>query len=124
MNRRSFLTLGAGLGLSTAFSLPVFAGSPSGSFTGKSGHITTGGVSVSAASVDLAASFDFDGAPDPRVGLGKNGKYDPATDMGALRANKGAQSYAIPAGVDASAYNEVYIFCRKFNVPLGVAPLN
>lgn len=98
-----------------------------GSFTGASNHITTGGVSIvetSAGSVVLlAADFSLDGAPDPRVGLGKDGTYDEATDLGELRSITGLQAYAVPAGVDASAYNEVYIWCRKFSVPLGVASL-
>ncbi|MEL6482812.1 MAG: DM13 domain-containing protein, partial [Pseudomonadota bacterium] len=72
----------------------------------------------------LAGDFSLDGAPDPRVGLGKDGKYDEATDMGELRSITGLQAYAVPDGVDVSGYNEVYIWCRKFSVPLGVASLD
>ncbi|WP_432612907.1 DM13 domain-containing protein, partial [Litoreibacter halocynthiae] len=35
----------------------------------------------------------------------------------------GASTYKIPAGIDPDDYNEVWIWCEKFNVPLGVAKL-
>ncbi|MEL6574511.1 MAG: DM13 domain-containing protein [Pseudomonadota bacterium] len=119
--------------LATAVSIPLLMSAPAlageaGTFTGASNHITTGGVSIVETSagkvVLLAADFSLDGAPDPRVGLGKDGKYDEATDMGELRSINGLQAYAVPDGVDVSGYNEVYIWCRKFSVPLGVASLD
>lgn len=113
--------------LALPMATPSLAGGKGG-FTGASNHVTTGGVSIVETSagtvVLLAADFSLDGAPDPRVGLGKDGAYDEATDLGELRSINGLQAYAVPAGVDASAYNEVYIWCRKFSVPLGVASLN
>lgn len=100
----------------------------SGTFTGASKHITTGGVSIvktksGGAVVILDTNFSLDGAPDPRVGFGKDGKYDSASDLGVLNHKTGLQSYVVPAGVDVSKYNEVYIWCRKFSVPLGVAAI-
>ena len=101
----------------------------SGTFTGASDHITTGGVEViknddGSHTVVLAADFSLDGAPDPRVGFGKDVKYDTATGMGLLKSLKGKQSFTVPACVDPADYNEVYIWCLKFSVPLGVAALN
>ena len=101
----------------------------SGTFTGASDHITTGGVEViknddGSHTVVLAADFSLDGAPDPRVGFGKDVKYDTATGMGLLKSLNGKQSFTVPAGVDPADYNEVYIWCLKFSVPLGVAALN
>lgn len=131
INRRNFLIAAASAGAALSVSAPsiAFAGSNrSGTFTGKSKHITTGGTTVAKKGdgyvVQLGDDFFFDGAPDPRVGFGKDGKYDPATDLGELRSKTGGQEYAIPAGLDISNHNEVYIWCRKFNVPLGVATLN
>lgn len=99
-----------------------------GTFTGKSNHITTGGVSVvktagGGAVVILDTDFSLDGAPDPRVGLGQSGAYVEATDMGALGSNTGLQVYVVPAGVEIADYDAVYIWCRQFSVPLGVAAL-
>ncbi|WP_147109969.1 DM13 domain-containing protein [Tateyamaria sp. syn59] len=101
----------------------------SGTFTGASDHITTGAVDViknadGSHTIVLGADFSLDGAPDPRVGLGKDGKYNGDTDSGLLGSLTGAQSFVIPAGVDVSDFNEVYIWCEKFSVPLGVAKLN
>ena len=100
----------------------------SGTFTGASDHITTGTVDVVANAdgshtIILGDDFSLDGAPDPRVGLGKDGFYDGNTDAGVLGNLTGAQSFTVPAGVDVSQYNEVYIWCEKFSVPLGVATL-
>ncbi|MEP1354458.1 MAG: DM13 domain-containing protein [Tateyamaria sp.] len=113
-----------------AFSNAAVAGAvASGTFTGASDHITTGGVEViknddGSHTVVLGADFSLDGAPDPRVGFGKDGNYDKATGMGLLKSLNGKQSFTVPAGVDPADYNQVYIWCLKFNVPLGVAAIN
>lgn len=99
----------------------------SGEFTGMNNHTTTGSVSIvkdgDTNLIRLGDNFTFDGAPDPKVALGKNGEYDPATLIRALDANTGAQTYEIPDSIDISKYNEVYIWCEKFSVGLGVASL-
>ncbi len=125
-NRRQFLALATGLAATSmaVTTVPAFAGSNrSGNFSGRSNHVTTGKTELSSNNVVLQSNFSLDGAPDPRVGLGKNGKYDPKADLGALKKLTGKQSYRIGKGIKASDYNEVYIWCRKFNVPLGVAKL-
>lgn len=97
----------------------------SGSFTGKSGHDTSGGVDVVKSgdgyAVVLKENFSLDRAPDPKVGFGMDGKYDPASKLGHLRSNDDRQNYSVPSVVDLNKYNEVYIWCERFNVPLGVA---
>lgn len=123
MDRRHFLLSAGALG-AAAISLPAFAGGHGrlGTFEGKSNHITTGTAEVAGNKVNLLADFTFDGAPDPKVALGRNG-YDANTLMGPLKSNAGASSYDIPAGIDPAQYNEVWIWCERFNVPLGVAKL-
>ncbi|WP_295314178.1 DM13 domain-containing protein [Roseobacter sp.] len=98
-------------------------------FTGKSNHVTTGGVTVTknadgTATVTLHDDFSLDGAPDPRVAFGKNGAYVPEADLGVLQNLTGGQSYVVPASVNVDDYDEIYIWCLKFSVPLGVAALN
>jgi len=99
----------------------------SGSFSGLNNHITEGMVKVvvkgDMAVIELGADFSFDGAPDPKVALGKNGQYDPATLIEPLRSNSGAQTYQVPASINVGDYNEVYIWCEKFSVGLGVAAI-
>lgn len=99
-----------------------------GSFKGASDHITTGGVSIvktanGGAVVILDSNFSLDGAPDPRVGFGKDGKFVDASDLGALTQKEGLQAYIVPASVNVDDFNEVYIWCKKFAVPLGVASI-
>ena len=103
------------------------AGEGSGRFTGVNGHQATGQVTVIRTAegweVHLEAGFTFDGAPDPWIGFGRSGSFAPATDFHRLRSNTGAQVYKIPADIDADAYDEVYIWCRRYSVPLGVAQI-
>lgn len=113
---------------------PVSAGTgakgiaASGQFTGASDHITTGGVSIvktanGGAVVILDSDFSLDGAPDPRVGFGVDGAYKDASDLGVLTSKTGVQVYIVPPSVNVDDFNEIYIWCRKFSVPLGVAAL-
>ena len=109
--------------------MPALAGmnGDSGTFIGQSNHVTTGGVSIVEEGgkfyVELADDFSLDGGPDPRVALGNNG-YDSDTLLGELRELTGTQRYEIPANVDISDYNQVFIWCEIAGVPLGVATLN
>lgn len=115
-------------GLLASGAAEALAGGGSGSFSGQSGHLTSGSAELVEAAgaweVRLGADFDFDGAPDPYVGFGQGGTFVSGTDFEVLRANKGAQVYQVPAGIDPAGYDSVIIWCRKFSVPLGIAPLN
>lgn len=44
-------------------------------------------------------------------------------DLGALKGNVGDQNYDVPAGLDLSKYRAVSIWCRRFSVNFGAAPL-
>jgi Electron transfer DM13 len=44
-------------------------------------------------------------------------------DLGPLKGNEGDQNYDIPAGTDLDKYRAVSIFCERFNVNFGAAPL-
>lgn len=107
---------------------PAFAGEGSGTFSGLSNHETRGGVDVvktgAGWEIHLKDSFWFDGAPDPRVGFGRDGAFVDPTDFEPLRKDAGAQVYKVPAGINPEEFNEVYIWCRRFSVPLGVAKIH
>lgn len=98
------------------------------SFSGRSDHITTGRASITgsegAYKLTLAADFSLDGAPDPIVGFGKGGTYNPATKLGSLKNKTGAQTYDLPANFNPADVSEVYVWCEQFDVPLGVATLS
>lgn len=101
----------------------------SGTFTGASDHITTGGVQIvktadGGAVVILDSDFSLDGAPDPRVGFGSNGTFVEASDLGELQNLNGLQIYVVPPTINVDDFNEVYIWCLEFGVPLGVAALS
>src|SRR6266481_6015918 len=44
-------------------------------------------------------------------------------DLGALKGNIGDQNYDVPEGLDLSKYRAVSIWCRRFSVNFGAAPL-
>ncbi len=98
----------------------------SGKFRGKSGHAASGGVKVVKTAdgirVVLEPDFRFDGAPDPKLGFGKNG-YVKSTQFSALKSNSGEQTYRIPSSIDPAKYGEFWIWCQQYSVPLGVATL-
>ncbi len=120
------LALGA-----AALAVPVTASAQdhvlaSGTFRGASGHAASGGVSVvktaTGIRVVLRPDFRFDGAPDPKLGFGKNG-YVKSTQFSHLKSNSGGQTYEIPSTIDPADYTEVWVWCEKYSVPLGVANL-
>ena len=45
-------------------------------------------------------------------------------DLGALKGNIGDQNYDVPAKLDLSKYRAVSIWCRRFSVNFGAAPLS
>ena len=44
-------------------------------------------------------------------------------DLGGLKANHGNQNYPVPAGTDLTPLRSVVVWCRRFEVVFGAAPL-
>lgn len=95
-----------------------------GTFEGQGTHVTSGGVLIVHTEdgnyAVLESDFFFDGAPAPRLGFGDDG-YDHGTQFATLEADTGAQVYAIPDDIALEEYNEFWLWCEQFDVPLGVA---
>lgn len=98
-----------------------------GTFVGLARHTAEGQASVVQVGEKYYVRFEDDfrvtNGPDLFVYLGKNDEYDPATRLGRLKGSMGGQNYEVPAGVDVSEYNEVWVWCRAFSVPFGKAVL-
>ena len=45
-------------------------------------------------------------------------------DLGSMKGNKGDQNYDIPANADLNKFKNVTIWCARFGVNFGVAPLS
>ena len=75
--------------------------------------------------------FATSNGPDVRVYLVAAGdvqdeaaaKQAGFVDLGALKGNIGDQNYDVPAGLDLNRYRAVSIWCRRFSVNFGAAPL-
>jgi len=46
-----------------------------------------------------------------------------SVDLGILKGNIGDQNYDVPDSVDLGKYRAVMIWCKRFNVNFGTAPL-
>lgn len=122
IDRRTFLASLPATGLS--FGLAWAQSARTGMFSGRSNHDTTGTAILEGRTLTLGDDFVLDRAPDPIVGLGRDGVWDPNTIMGELMQKRGRQVYTLPDGINAADYNEAYIWCRAADVPLGIAPLS
>src|SRR6266508_1256413 len=76
-------------------------------------------------------ALDTSNGPDLHVYLSEVAAGDDArghgegfVDLGKLKGNKGNQNYAIPTEVDLARYRSAVIWCKRFAVGFGVAPLD
>jgi len=118
MDRRTFLSA-----LAATAAAPAFAGGHGRIFTfsGINRHTVSGRAEIVGTTVHLLEDFRFDGPPDPKIALGKDGASDPNTLSGQLVNFSGASSFELPAGIDPAEYNEVWVWCEQFSVGLAIA---
>jgi hypothetical protein len=71
-------------------------------------------------------AFEVRNGPDLHVYLSPSaeGYADGAIELGPLKADKGNQNYAVPAGIDPSSLRSVVIWCKQFSVLFATAPLD
>lgn len=94
-------------------------------------HWGRGSVTVRANSVFLGDNFEVGPGPKfhvylvPKAPIRASGdlKGEMFVDLGRLRAFKGSQRYAIPAGLDLSKFQSVIIWCEQFSVLISPADL-
>jgi hypothetical protein len=94
-------------------------------------HYGRGKVSVYERTVFLESDFEVGPGPAYHVYLVPKASIRSSSDikdvmyvdLGRLRAFKGSQRYAIPAGIDLAKYPSVIIWCERFNVLISPADL-
>ncbi|MGE0500129.1 MAG: DM13 domain-containing protein [Rhizobiaceae bacterium] len=94
-------------------------------------HYGRGEVSVFSDHVRLHEDFQVGPGPKyhvylvPKPAIRSSGDLGNAmfVDLGRLRAFKGSQNYAIPAGVNPQDYQSVIIWCEQFSVLISPADL-
>jgi hypothetical protein len=101
----------------------------------KNAHETTGAATIyrfaDGRRVLRLTEFATSNGPDVRVYLvaaddvqnEAAAKQAGFVDLGALKGNIGNQNYDVPADLDLSRYRAVSIWCRRFSVNFGAAPL-
>jgi len=102
---------------------------PKGTFTGSKDHAASGSFSITGSGKDrkleLSDNFKVDKAPDIYVILSKDTMARDAgsVNLGKLKKLDGAQSYKIPESADLAGYDTVLLWCKKYSVLIGQAPL-
>lgn len=94
-------------------------------------HYGKGGVEVREGSVFLKEDFEVGPGPKYHVYLVPKAPVrseadvtgEMFVDLGQLRAFKGSQRYALPAGLDIKAFGSVVIWCEHFSVLISPADL-
>jgi hypothetical protein len=94
-------------------------------------HYGKGRVTVHEGLLHLEGDFEVGPGPKFHVYLVPERNVTPTTkvaasmyvDLGRLKAFKGSQNYAIPAGVDPARYGSVVIWCEHFGVLISPAEL-
>jgi Electron transfer DM13 len=94
-------------------------------------HYGKGGVKVHPNVVFLGEDFEVGPGPDfhvylvPAANIRDAGQVTGTmfVDLGRLRAFKGSQKYAVPAGVDLTRFPSVVIWCQQFSVLISPADL-
>ena len=101
----------------------------------KGAHDTTGTAAIyradNGSQILRLTNFKTSNGPDVHVYLvAANDASDNETitkagfvDLGSLKGNEGDQNYAVPANVDLAKYRAVSIWCKRFSVNFGTAPL-
>ena len=96
-----------------------------GTFSGSTGHSVKGSAQVLGDGGEQRFlrldSFESTNGPDLKVYL--RADDDRYVSLGALKGNVGSQNYEIPAEVDLATYHTVQIWCERFGVLFGDAPL-
>lgn len=94
-------------------------------------HYGSGGVTVYGDVLRLEEDFRVGPGPKFHVYLVPEHDVTPDSmvnktafvDLGRLKAFKGGQNYALPAGLDLSRYGSVVIWCEQFSVLISPAAL-
>ena len=98
-----------------------------GTFKGVSNYRAQGEIQIvksgGVTKIILPQNFSVSSVPDPKLGFGNNG-YRAGTLFAKLNRNSGTQEYVVPANVDLSQFNEIWIWCERFSIAVAVARLN
>ena len=96
-----------------------------GSFIRQGGHTVSGEFQIIKKGeihyLVLQDNFKFDGAPDPKIGFSLNDEFSEDTLFSGLNLDQGKQIYRLPFDFNPDKYNEVTLWCDKFNADLAEA---
>lgn len=83
-----------------------------------------GSVNIENGELRFSEDFEISFGPDLFIHFGANNQYDSAARIARLQNLKGSQTYTIPEEFMTSEMEEIWIWCRAFNVGFAMANLN
>jgi Electron transfer DM13 len=87
-------------------------------------RLSDGTVILRLENLDTSNGPDVHVTLSPVVSTGGDRDYNNGyLDLGSLKGNKGNQNYDVPAGSDLGRFRSAVIWCKRFTVGFGVAPL-
>ena len=86
-------------------------------------RLADGSTVVRLEGLDTSSGPDVHVTLSPTPSTAGDRDYGDYLDLGSLKGNHGNQNYAVPAGTDISRFRSVVIWCKRFSVGFGVAPL-
>lgn len=102
-----------------------------GSFSGASGHDVAGEAVWyrldDGTDLIRLEGLESDNGPDLKLWLVRQTSGDVGAggvSLGPLKSTRGDQNYPVPAGVDPSEFAGVSVWCERFSVNFGTAPLD
>lgn len=99
-----------------------------GTLRGAEGHEAAGAFEIHGAGAErhvrFGSDFKVERGPDVYVVLSRGANVsDGDLYLGKLKRFSGAADYAIPANADLSSYTHLVLWCKKYSVAMGAAPL-
>lgn len=97
-----------------------------GSFSGSSGYSVSGTVRLydyQGKKYIYFENFMSSNGPDLKVYVATNNSAGQFINLGVLKGTSGAQTYLVNNPPDFNQYNRVLIWCQRFNVLFGSAPI-
>jgi hypothetical protein len=87
-------------------------------------RLSDGSVILRLENLDTSNGPDVHVTLSPVVSTGGDRDYNNGyLDLGSLKGNKGNQNYDVPAGTDLARFRSAVIWCKRFTVGFGVAPI-
>ena len=93
-----------------------------GQLVGAGGHHAEGTIEMKGHNLTMSG-FEIDKVPDGRIYLTNDSDHETGVEIGRLTQYSGTVQFTIPPEINPDDFNSILIWCEKFSVEIGRAPL-